>query len=111
MIGTAEGPVFTVPYDFDHAGLINASYAAPPAKLDISSVRQRIYRGLCNLNDHLPAALDRFRAKRSDILDLYWQQPGLTDRNRLRAVKYLESFFTLLDDEHAVQKNILESCH
>lgn len=111
LIGATDGPVFTVPYDFDHAGVINASYAEPPAALGIKSVRQRVYRGLCNLNDDLPAALDRFRTNRLAILDLYRRQPGLTDRNRLQSVKYLERFFTLLDDERAVRKNILESCH
>ena len=111
LIQGADGPVFTVPYDFDHAGLINASYAVPSDKLRISSVRQRMYRGLCNLNDHLPAALDRFRMNRSNVLDLYRQQPELTDRNRHQSLKYLEGFFALLDDDLMVQKKIFGQCH
>ena len=37
----------TVPYDFDHAGIVNAPYAQPAEELQMSSIRQRRYRGYC----------------------------------------------------------------
>ena len=36
---------YTIPYDFDFCGLVNANYATPPEELGISSVRERAYRG------------------------------------------------------------------
>jgi len=40
--------LIAVPYDFDHSGLVNASYAKPNPILNTSSVTERVYRGLCN---------------------------------------------------------------
>src|SRR6476620_2684497 len=36
-----------VPYDFDHAGVVNAPYAKPAEELQMNSVRERRYRGYC----------------------------------------------------------------
>ena len=38
---------FAIPYDFDHSGIVNAYYAKPNPMLNIRSVRDRIYRGMC----------------------------------------------------------------
>src|SRR5207253_8215845 len=40
----------TVPYDFDHAGLVNAPYAKPAEELQMYSVVDRRYRGYCVLD-------------------------------------------------------------
>ena len=39
--------MIAIPYDFDHSGLVNAFYAKPNPMLKISSVTERVYRGLC----------------------------------------------------------------
>src|SRR5258706_992770 len=41
---------YTVPYDFDHAGMVDAPYALPAEELWMRSVRERRYRGFC-IND------------------------------------------------------------
>jgi hypothetical protein len=38
---------YTVPYDFDHAGIVSPPYAKPAEQLQLSSVRERRYRGYC----------------------------------------------------------------
>ena len=38
-------PPYVIPYDFDFAGLVNASYASPHEELGITSVKERLYRG------------------------------------------------------------------
>ncbi len=38
---------FAVPYDFDHAGIVDAPYAGPAPELEIASDRVRLYRGFC----------------------------------------------------------------
>ena len=37
----------TVPYDFDHAGIVDAPYAQPAEELEMNSVKERRYRGYC----------------------------------------------------------------
>ena len=43
---SAKAP-FAIPYDFDHAGIVDAPYARPAEELEISSIRERLYRGYC----------------------------------------------------------------
>ena len=42
----------TVPYDFDHAGIVSAPYALPAEELEMSSVLERRYRGYCDCACH-----------------------------------------------------------
>jgi len=36
-----------VPYDFDHAGMVDAPYAKPAPELQLLAVTERRYRGYC----------------------------------------------------------------
>ena len=47
-----------LPYDFDYAGILNASYALPDEHLPIGRVTTRLYRGFCRHNDHLPDSIE-----------------------------------------------------
>ena len=53
-----SGLVFPVPYDFDFTGLVNAPYATPPEGMRVSSVRKRLYRGACLLNNEITALIE-----------------------------------------------------
>ncbi len=46
-------PKYSVPYDFDSSGLVNAHYAAPPEGLRVRNIRQRLYRGFCAFKDEI----------------------------------------------------------
>ncbi len=106
LIGTAApGQVIPVPYDFDFSGLVNAAYATPPDELGISSVRQRQYRGYCLHNGPALAAARQLRAKRSEMLAVLAQTPGMDSRTIHGATAYLERFFTdIATDDAAANK-------
>jgi len=103
-------PVYAVPYDLDSSGLVNADYAAPPEKLRVSSVTQRLYRGFCAHNDELPAGLERFRAKREAIMDLFNTNELLTPGGKRNAVEFLEEFYTRLAEPGAVKRLLIDKC-
>lgn len=94
-----------VPYDFDLAGLVNARYAFPDAKLRIERVTQRLYRGLCTDRDILRGALAFVASKRGEILAVVREVPGLEPGNAERAIDYLEGFF----DEAADRERLLDT--
>jgi hypothetical protein len=112
LIGTGpeDSPVFPIPYDLDSTGLVNAHYAAPPAILRVKRITQRLYRGFCLHNEALPAAMDRYRAQKEAILDLFLNESLLTKRIRGRAIKYVEDFYRLLDNPDQVEKQITGKC-
>lgn len=102
----APGQVIPVPYDFDFSGLVNASYATAPDELGISTVRQRQYRGYCLHNGPALAAARQLRAKRSEMLAVLAQTPGLDSRTIQSATAYLERFFTDIATDDAVAKKL-----
>ena len=110
-IGSADSPVIVLPYDFDQAGLINAGYARPRSHLPIISVRQRLYRGQCALNDELGWAVQQFNAKRTEIERVFRSQPELIgDRTRRRTLRYISDFYEIINDPQALRERIVDAC-
>ncbi|HSH75823.1 MAG TPA: hypothetical protein VLA09_09080, partial [Longimicrobiales bacterium] len=81
VMRTEDGRHLTVPYDFDHAGVVDARYAtvAPQIADRIRNVRQRLFRGFCRpeLEHGRIAAI--FNAQRDAITRLYRSFPYYED--------------------------------
>jgi hypothetical protein len=108
--GTGAAQLVPVPYDFDFAGLVNAPYATPPFGVQVSSVRQRRYRGLCRHNAEAKALFAEFRTQRSQVSALFASIPGLERSSQAKATSYLDTFFAdIATDEQATAK-ILKTC-
>ncbi len=102
--------MYAIPYDLDSSGLVDASYAAPPDRLPVRNVRQRLYRGFCFHNDEIAEALERYRDKKEEILALFNDEELLTKRDRSTALRYLEGFYDLLETPGDVKKHLLDKC-
>jgi hypothetical protein len=63
LFGIENGRIWSVPYDFDQAGLVDAPYAAPAPQFKLRSVEQRLYRGRCYNNENLDQTLDAYKHK------------------------------------------------
>jgi hypothetical protein len=109
LIGAGSALV-PVPYDFDFSGLVDASYAAVPAGIDLPSVRSRHYWGYCAHNGAALAAAAEFRAKRAALLGVISAIPQLEARTRAKATAYLESFFADIATDQKVQSKVLRTC-
>ncbi len=112
IIGTTneDKPKYSIPYDFDSSGLVNAHYAEPPDGLNVRNIRQRLYRGFCVFNDKLPQTIDLFNDKKTDILALFKDNPYLSDKNRNDAVDYIEDFYAIVNDPKRFEKEITDKC-
>jgi hypothetical protein len=108
--GVDANPVYSIPYDLDSSGLVDTHYAAPPQKLPVNSIRDRYYRGFCFHNDQLPAALQRFRERRQDILGLFHSEPLLTNQGRNNAVNFVMGFYEKLDSPDAIGEWLTDKC-
>lgn len=100
----------TVPYDFDQAGLVGAPHAAPNPRFNISSTRQRVYRGRCVNNQHLPATLDLFRERRGAIEALIREQQGLDKKKSKLMLDFVEKFYETIDKPKRLERAIVEKC-
>jgi hypothetical protein len=99
---THKGPfqVIAVPYDFDLTGVVNATYAvdAQPPEVDIKSVRDRLFLGICRSEDVYREELLQFRSKKDEIYGLVRDFPYLSDKSKKDVLDFLDQFFILLDN-------------
>lgn len=105
-----EGLAYTVPYDFDQSGLVDAPYAAPNPRFKIRSPRQRVYRGRCVNNEHLPATLDLFRERREEIQALVSAQQELDSRVKKSMLEFIGKFYKTIDSPKRVQRKLVREC-
>lgn len=96
-----------VPYDFDFSGLVDAPYAAPPGSISVANVRVRTYRGQCALNPVATGAAADLVAKRAQLLASLAATPGLAERSRDKASKFLSDSLDVLTTPDKPLKNCL----
>lgn len=113
-VGSMQGPVFPVPFDFDITGLVSPRYvnrlyqATPGAR--VSNVTKRIYRGLCRSERYLDNQFATLRDQRDDIYALYNTQEGLDPKVLKRALEYLDDFYEVIDNPGKVEREIRRDC-
>jgi hypothetical protein len=99
-----------VPFDFDASGLVNAEYAAPPSHIPIKTVRTRFYRGLCQPQYVLDAAIDQIRSKKGEIMALVGDMNEISRFSKTSSIRYLADFFELLDEAEAFKAEVVDRC-
>lgn len=110
LVQTPAGMRYTVPYDFDYAGLVDAPYAIPGSHFGLASVRDRLYLGPCKTAAELEPYFARMRAVKADAMALYDTLPGLSDRYRAGAKAYLEQFYRTIDRPGDVRRAFIDGC-
>ena len=104
------GPVYAVPYDFDQAGLVDAPHAAPNPHFKLRSTRQRLYRGRCANNEHLPDSRRLYRENHDAIVALVNEQPGLDAKTKKSSLAFVGKFYDILNDEQRFEREIVKKC-
>ena len=106
------GVIYPIIFDYDQAGVVNAAYATPDASLGIQRVTERVYRGLCVPPDTLKKVLAEIKAKRPEIEALYKDDVGKAMGGAMSgyATRFLGGFFSDIENERRVQKEIIEKC-
>lgn len=96
----ASSIAYTVPYDFDHAGLVSAPYAHPAEELDMTSVRERRFRGYCMPNMSEFKDVFEFYTKLKDrIYELYRSNTYLDAKYVKSTLDYFDDFYKTIGDE------------
>lgn len=110
LASEADGARFiAVPYDFDFSGLVDADYALPDERLNLKSVRQRIYRGRCVSNQYLDETIAQLNAARPRI-ESFFQSERLSESARKKALEYIDEGFETLNDAEELQSSIVARC-
>ena len=105
-----DAPLIPVPYDFDVTGIVSPPYALPNPKMPIRNVRERVYRGFCREDRILDDTMAVFTRLRPEIFDLWETYPGLNPKTRNVALRYLQSFYDVIDDPRERHLHIESKC-
>lgn len=99
-----------VPFDFDFSGLVNTHYAAPFQTLNISSVRERLYLGMCRNKETFMKSLTEFSKHKDDFYKVIREFPWLDERSKADMTFYLDGFFEDLQKPETLARTLLREC-
>lgn len=101
---------YAIPYDFDMAGMTDAPYATPNPALNIRNVRQRLYRGRCANNHHLPTSVQIFQDTKDAHYALVKNLPDLGRSSKTSMYALMDRFYNIIDNPRAVEKKMADKC-
>jgi hypothetical protein len=101
----------TVPYDFDHAGIVSPPYALPAEELQMSSVRERRYRGFC-VGDisRFDQTIALFNSLKDQFYAVYTSCSYLDAKSIRTITEYLDAFYKTINNPKEVKKEFLYPC-
>lgn len=101
----------TVPYDFDHSGIVGAPYAQPAPELLLSSTRERRFRGYC-ISDmsQFDEVLSKYNSLKNDLYKVYAENPLLEEGYIKSSVKYLDDFYKTINNPKKLKSEFQYPC-
>ena len=112
LLGTTDGRVLPVVYDFDYAGAVNTSYAVPPPNYMVPNVRTRKFLASCEISPEFPGAVNRFVEMKDAIYALYHDEIGkLMSPSVVRqTIEYFDDFYDQVKSQKDAESNIFRKC-
>ena len=101
---------YPVPYDFDYSGMVDTDYSVPTESLNLSSVRERMYLGVCVGEHIILDEIEHFKVKKQQLYELVNNFPYLEKRNIREMTSYLDDFFDVIENEGLVKRQIISAC-
>jgi hypothetical protein len=101
--GTAKPDLgMIVPYDFDYSGFVDAHYAIPAEGLRISSVRERIFQGVCRDQATYLNAIKEFVDKKESFYKVIRDCKYVSEKAKKQMTRYLDEFFSHVANQEVV---------
>ena len=101
-----------IPYDFDHAGLVDAPYAKPAEELLMSNVRERRYRGYCVRSiSQFDSSISLYNRLKNNIYAVYTNCTLLDEKFKKTTLKYLDEFYATINNAGKLQKEFGYPCN
>jgi hypothetical protein len=111
LVTDSTGIPPTVPYDFDHSGIVGAPYAKPAEQLQMTSIRQRRYRGFCMEDmDEFKKVFDFYNNLKPDIYKVYTENNYLDEKSLKSTLKFLDEFYETINDPKKSERDFTYPC-
>jgi hypothetical protein len=110
LFGNEDEPIWSIPYDFDQAGFIDAEHAGANPRFHLRSVKQRLYRGRCMHNDLINTTVTDFIGKHDEIIRVI-ANPDVASKSTIRKMtKYVEKFYKTINNPKSVNSELIKNC-
>jgi len=109
MVGSDGSLPIAVPYDFDYSGIVDISYAVPPEGMGISSVRERVFRGLCRKNGY-GEEIQFYKTLQPKIIEEINEANYMEEKNRTAVLDYVNEFYKDINNPTIVKEKIDQAC-
>jgi len=110
LFGNDDEPLWSVPYDLDLAGLVNAPHARPNPRFNLKNVKERLYRGRCIHNDLLAGSFAQYNDKREDILAVVREVDDATGNSERMMARYVDKFYDTINSDRRVKGEFVKKC-
>ena len=104
---TLAGP-YTIPYDLDYAGIVNAPYAVPREELGIATVRDRLYRGFGRTMEEIEPLTDKFKEKKEAIYYTIKNFSLLPENEKKDMINYIDGFYSMLNNKRLIKQTFID---
>jgi len=110
LFGNENEPVWSIPYDFDQAGLVDAEHAGANPRFRLRTVKQRLHRGRCMHNDLINATIAKYNDKRDEIFQVIGS-PDVASKSTInKMTKYVEQFYKTINNPKRVNSELIKNC-
>ena len=104
------GILYSIPYDFDLAGMVDAVYTKPRDVPESYLSARRVYKGLCYTEKEFAETFE-FYKKLKPVFDELLNNHEVLQRAGIREViRYLENSYRIIDDKSSLKKEFLDVC-
>ena len=110
LFGNEGESVWSVPYDFDQAGLVDAPHAGPSRRFKLRSVKERLYRGRCVHNELLGSSIAKYISQQEEIMAVLLEVDDASGRSEKTMTKFVEKFYDVIGSERRVDNELVKEC-
>jgi hypothetical protein len=100
----------TFPYDFDFSGFVSTSYAIPNPDYKLRNIKQRIFLGKMYSEEEMKKVAKHFLNQKEATILMCKDFKILNRRCRKDAIKYLKSFYEILEDDENMEMELTNLC-
>ena len=72
--------------------------------------RERLYRGRCSNNEHLPASIQAFRENKAAIYDLVNSNELYKTGTRKDTLRFLNEFYEVIEESETGRVRLIDKC-
>lgn len=106
----SQSSPYAVPYDFDYGGFVNTPYAVNVLNPEISSVKTRMFVGVCYSRTEYQELIKKFIAKKSDMYAIINNFELLDTISKVEIVSFVDEFYEMVEQANFYEDFILPSC-